>query len=97
MFYRVAYKHQSFVRMLLSLDIPLAAVREQNGDRLYLAMVCKSTAQADRRTVEIVEALAEQPELLADLDLGRWRARRIRPSRLLLYWPGIEVESVHLH
>lgn len=86
---------QSFVRLLQQGGHPIAAVREQRGDKIFLAVPCGSEAEAQRRTGEIVRALDIDPAVLARLDLGQWMARRIEGSRLLLYWTGVELHSLH--
>lgn len=98
-YYCVAFEHQAFVRFLMALGLPLAAVPvcEAGIKRLYLGVRCTDAAQAKRRTVDIVRGLLiDSPELLIGLDLGDWRARR-SSRRLCLYWTGVEVEPISVH
>jgi hypothetical protein len=97
--YRVAFEHQPFVRLLMALDLPLAAVREHDGDRLFLGVGCSSTAELRGKTVEIFRRLRRRPKLSRALnaDLAVWRCRKLMSRRLILFWPGIEIEEVLLH
>jgi hypothetical protein len=92
---------QSFARLLLRQGHPIAAIQEQCGEKFFLAICCKSRADARRRTDDIRLAIAlavyvanDNDTTLAHLDLGQWKARRVG-RYLLLFWPSIEVRLLH--
>jgi hypothetical protein len=99
----IAEPGHSFARLLEErLGLTLAAVEAEDDDRLFLAIRCKSDADAKRRFDAInsarTMALIENPDetALAHVHLGQWMARR-HGRALLLFWPSIEVELITLH
>lgn len=82
---------RSFALMLIRQGHSVVAVRETGGERLYLAISCKSSADAKRRTVEIESGIVL---LGIKLQLGAWMARRTARG-LLLFWPSVELHALH--
>lgn len=92
-------RSQSFARMLERHGHPIAAIQEQRGERLFLAICCESDIEARIRTDLIrlamkLSVVTNDEPGLAHLDLGDWKARRVG-SKLLLFWPSIEVQLLH--
>lgn len=93
----VSDTQNDFALMLVGLGCKLAAVREMDGPRYFLAINCNDEAHAEEHTAAILASLLiSDTDWRRELRLGSWMARRVA-GRLLIFWDGVEVEHRALH